>query len=78
MLSRIQWPTAAVIITCLAAYVALAIAGKEVPVWLGTLVAVVGTVVAGILSPLVSKPAPELPADERPTDPDLRLPRGMQ
>lgn len=75
MLARIQWPTAIVIVACLAAYVALDIAGKDIPHWLGTLIAAAGTVVAGILSPLVAKPAtaPEVPPDQRITDPDIRV-----
>jgi len=73
---KLSWSTAIVIVACLGAYVALAIAGKEVPPWMGALMASVGTIVAGVLSPLLQKP--ELPASERITDPDIHTPGGVQ
>jgi len=72
MLQRIQWPTVAIVAVFIGAYVALTLTGHPVPEWL----AVIGTLIAGAARGLVSQqPAPELPAPERPTDPDIRVPQ---
>jgi len=68
MLSRINWPTVAIVTVFIAAYVTLKLTGHPVPEWL----AVIGTVLAGAARALVAQqPAPELPASERPTDPEI-------
>lgn len=66
---KLNWPTAIVIVAFLGAYVALAIAVKEVPSWLGAAMAAIGTLVAGLFSPLLKA----APASERTTDPDIRV-----
>lgn len=66
---KLTWPTAIVIVVCVAANVTFAALGKEVPAWLTALAASIGTIAAGVMRPV----AQTIPPSERDTDPDIRV-----
>lgn len=64
----IQWKSVALVGILVAAYVALKLAGHDVPSWLADVLGAVGIVIAGAARALVTQhPVPD---SERPTDPE--------
>lgn len=77
MQSKVQWSTVAIVAILVAAYVALKLAGHDVPSWLGDVLGAVGIVIAGAARALVTQhPVPEVPRSERDTDPEITSPGG--
>jgi hypothetical protein len=50
---KIQWPTAAVLLGCIGAWVALAIVGKPIPAWMAAAGAVAGKLLLSAMPSVV-------------------------